>query len=97
MASKLSERFSNPKAIDPTHLSEFAASSDTSVLDHLQQQDLDSEHTAMFLDSFHKCFPGGSSVQDLGTTSLHIIQQPKPAKQRGRYIEVKDIRKLCNL
>ncbi|KAG0030870.1 hypothetical protein BGZ81_002087 [Podila clonocystis] len=97
MTSKLSERFSNPEAIDPAHLSTFATSSDISLLDHQQQQPVSSDHTAMFLDSFHKCFPGGSSIQDLGTTSLHIIQQPKPAKQRGRYIEVKDIRKLCNL
>lgn len=97
MTSRLSERFSNPEAIDPAHLSEFATSSDISVLNHLQQQDVDPRHSALFFDSFHKCFPGGSSVQDLGTTSLHIIQQPKPAKQRGRYIEVKDIRKLCNL
>ncbi|KAF9332936.1 hypothetical protein BG006_004188 [Podila minutissima] len=100
MTSKLSERFSNPEAIDPARLSTFATSSDIALLDHLQQQQqqpVNSDHTAMFLDSFHKCFPGGSSIQNLGTTSLHIIQQPKPAKQRGRYIEVKDIRKLCNL
>ncbi|KAF9309247.1 hypothetical protein BG003_009998 [Podila horticola] len=98
MTSKLSERFSNPEAIDPVHLSTFATSSDISLLDHLQQQQpVDSDHTIMFSDSFHKCFPGGLSIQNLGITSLHIIQQPKPAKQRGRYIEVKDIRKLCNL
>ncbi|KAG0091838.1 hypothetical protein BGZ93_011275 [Podila epicladia] len=98
MTSKLSERFSNPEAIDPARLSTFTTSSDITLLDHLQQQQpVSSDHTAMFLDSFHKCFPGGSSIQNLGTTSLHIIQQPKPAKQRGRYIEVKDIRKLCNL
>ncbi|KAG0017498.1 hypothetical protein BGZ82_000730 [Podila clonocystis] len=83
MTSKLSERFSNPEAIDPAHLSTFATS-DISLLDHQQQQPVSSDHTAMFLDSFHKCFPGGSSIQDLGTTSLHIIQQPKPAKQRAR-------------
>ncbi|KAF9402806.1 hypothetical protein BGZ94_004822 [Podila epigama] len=99
MTTKLSDRFSNPKAIDPSHILSFVESRDLSTaIDAHQEYSFSQHDKSLFLDSFQKCFRDWSELlQSLGTTSLHIIQQPKPAKLRGRYIEVKDIRKLCHL